>query len=375
MKLFLRLRPSVSFVPIAPERGRYDFFLTNSRRTVSLVIEDERLVRFVLGLDGTRSYDRLAAEFFGRDARGLGRLEKFVQFLIDRCIVEERDTALRVRQHSFRRVLNFLADFIPYYELFDTWKKITETSVVIVGLGAMGSWVANLLARSGFGNFTLIDDDPVEYSNLNRSLFDTGDVGRLKIDVVRAQIQDILPDSHVTLHQARLTPELIEDVLSRTGSQESAVVINCADHPSVDYTSQVIGRCCMEAKVPHVIAGGYNLHLSLIGPTVLPYESACVECMRRTLDEYSPPELHRGLRRLDRPRRNIGSLAPLVAISASFVANEVIRVAARSPRIRPAMTSRRAEYNFFTNEIHYLDLPRRPDCPWCSPNKSVSPEV
>ena len=117
---------------------------------------------------------------------------------------------------------------------------------------------------------------------------------------------------------------------------------------------------------PYVIAGGYNLHLSLIGMTVLPGKTACYHCGRLTLEERQSDDLI-DMRKLARPWRNIGNLAPLAAITASFAANEVIRLAISDTRVPPAMINRRGEFNFLTGEMHFVSLPARRECgciPW-----------
>jgi molybdopterin/thiamine biosynthesis adenylyltransferase len=113
--------------------------------------------------------------------------------------------------------------------------------------------------------------------------------------------------------------------------------------------------------MPYVIAGGYNLHLSLIGMTVIPGESACYQCGCITLDERQAGELE-NLRKLNRPWRNIGNLVPLAGITSSFAVNEVIRLAVRSSRLKPRMLNRRGEFNFLTNELHFIELPPRREC-------------
>src|SRR5205085_2811128 len=106
--------------------------------------------------------------------------------------------------------------------------------------------------------------------------------------------------------------------------------------PSVDATSALVNSACQPLHVPYIIAGGYNLHLGLVGLTVLPGASACYECSRISLSELQADDLV-GVRKLHRPWRNIGNLGPLAAVTSSFATNEVLRVAARSDRLRPAM--------------------------------------
>ena len=101
--------------------------------------------------------------------------------------------------------------------------------------------------------------------------------------------------------------------------------------------------------------------LGLIGMTVSPGVSACFNCSRITLDELEDKSLQ-GVRRLWRPKRNLGSLSPLTGITSSLATSEVLRLAVRSERLRPAMWNRRGEFNFLTNELSFVNLPPRPEC-------------
>jgi len=152
---------------------------------------------------------------------------------------------------------------------------------------------------------------------------------------------------------------------------ENKLVINCADYPNVDFTSQIINNVCVPLDIPFIISGGYNLHLSLLGPTVIPHKTACFDCMKFTLDELNKIGSKK-LIRLDRTRRSLGSLVPLTAISASFVINEAIMVLLKSPYIEPAMVNRRGEFNFFTNTINYIELPKRNECELCGGKVSAN---
>ena len=139
------------------------------------------------------------------------------------------------------------------------------------------------------------------------------------------------------------------------------VVVNCADFPSVDDTSRWIDVVCQSSKTPYVIAGGYNLHPSLIGMSVIPGKSACFRCSELRLEEHqadAPP----GVQRLKRRTRKIGSIAPTSAITASFAASEVLRLAVPSEALMPAMLNRRGEFNFLSGNIAFAAVPPHPAC-------------
>lgn len=356
-----RIRPSVSIIPISEERLRYDFFQTNTRRTISIKFDDDYLVDVLFMLNGEVEVDKIIEELEGKKADAI---KAFLIYLEKRCITEDVTISRKINSSPYRRVLNFLADFVPSPELFHVWENIQRSHVIIIGLGAMGSWITTLLSHSGIRNFTLVDGDRVEVSNLNRSLYDTEDIGKYKTTALLRKVKDINPESCVMEIKSFL--ESSDDVYKIINdlSGKDLIVINCADVPNVDYTSKIIGKTCMDTGVPFIISGGYNLHLSLLGPTIIPFETACYECIRLTLEEVNKPEM-KAIRKLYRPNRNIGNLAPLAGISASFVVSEVLRVVAKTQYVSPAMTNKRGEYNFLTNKINYIELPRRPDCTWC----------
>lgn len=76
--------------------------------------------------------------------------------------------------------------------------KLRRSHVAVFGLGGVGSYAAECLARSGVGTLTLVDQDTVSVSNINRQLCAlTSTVGQYKAEVVAARVQDINPDAVV----------------------------------------------------------------------------------------------------------------------------------------------------------------------------------
>ncbi|MEN3113203.1 ThiF family adenylyltransferase [Uliginosibacterium paludis] len=299
-------------------------------------------------------------EVSNRTGADLEHFQALVHALHASCILEDDSFAQWAAQSPWRRVLNFLGDYIPSNDVQDAFARLSDTEVIVLGVGAVGSWAATELCQSGVGRLVLVDKDTVETSNLNRSLYTQSNVGQYKVDALAQRLQRINPQLVVRpLRQMMSDSDDLAKLLQDAGP--ASIVINCADSPSVDATSAMVDAACQRAHTAYVIAGGYNLHLSLIGMTVLPGKSACYHCGRLTLENLQGDELV-GLRKLARPWRNIGNLAPLAAITASFAANEVIRVALSDSRIPPAMVNRRGEFNFLTSEMHFTSLPPRPEC-------------
>jgi len=92
--------------------------------------------------------------------------------------------------------------------------KVKAATVGIAGLGGLGSAIAIALARLGVGRLILADFDIVEPSNLNRQQYFLDQLGLPKTQATAANISRINPYVNVTLHQARVTPENIDQIFA-----------------------------------------------------------------------------------------------------------------------------------------------------------------
>ncbi len=90
-------------------------------------------------------------------------------------------------------------------------EKLQNSKVAIFGIGGVGSFVVEGLARGGIGNFILIDNDEVDITNLNRQLIAThSTVGKPKVEVAKERILDINPKANVEIHQEFFMPDSVE---------------------------------------------------------------------------------------------------------------------------------------------------------------------
>lgn len=86
--------------------------------------------------------------------------------------------------------------------------KLKNAYVAVFGVGGVGGYVVEALARSGVGKFDLIDNDTVALSNINRQIIAThSTVGKYKVDVMKERILDINPKAEVTVHKCLYLPE------------------------------------------------------------------------------------------------------------------------------------------------------------------------
>ena len=90
----------------------------------------------------------------------------------------------------------------------EAMQKLQNARVAVFGIGGVGGYTAEALARSGIGAIDLIDPDTVSITNINRQLFAThSTVGRLKAEVAKERLLDIYPELQVTVHPVFYTPE------------------------------------------------------------------------------------------------------------------------------------------------------------------------
>ncbi|GAB6087965.1 tRNA threonylcarbamoyladenosine dehydratase [Alkaliphilus crotonatoxidans] len=93
-------------------------------------------------------------------------------------------------------------------------EKLQKSKVAIFGIGGVGTFAVEALARTGIGHFVLIDDDDICLTNINRQLHATRKtVGRAKVEVMRERILEINPKAQVTIHQELYNSQSAERLL------------------------------------------------------------------------------------------------------------------------------------------------------------------
>lgn len=115
---------------------------------------------------------------------------------------------------------------------FEGAQRIFDGHAIVVGIGGVGSWVAEAFARSGVGRITLIDLDHVSESNINRQLQAlSATQGQAKIEAMRDRIAQINPQARVQLVDDFVTPDNWADCLRLAGVQpgERLAVVDACD--------------------------------------------------------------------------------------------------------------------------------------------------
>jgi molybdopterin-synthase adenylyltransferase len=119
-------------------------------------------------------------------------------------------------------------------------KKLKRSTVAIVGVGALGTNSAELLARAGVGKIILIDEDIIEQSNLQRqTLFDEEDVGKSKVEVARTKLEKINSLVDIEIYKKTINKNNI-DLLKK-----SDLVLDCTDNLETRF---LINKFCQQKK-------------------------------------------------------------------------------------------------------------------------------
>lgn len=122
--------------------------------------------------------------------------------------------------------------------LGDGVDTLAKKHVIVFGIGGVGSYVVEALARCGIGALTLVDKDVVDETNVNRQLIAlSSTIGRRKVDVAKERVLDINPDCRVAA------------VYERVDAENASSFLN-----SVDYAVDAID--CVTAKLALILAAG-----------------------------------------------------------------------------------------------------------------------
>ena len=138
---------------------------------------------------------------------------------------------------------------------------LADARAVVVGLGGLGGFVSEILARLGVGHLRLIDGDRFEENNLNRQLF-SHEIGmrNMKTDAVLSRIQHINSSVSLDMHDEFLTEENAESFF-----KDADVAVDCLDSIK---TRLIMEKACKKMKVPMVSAAvaGWFGHVTVIYP-------------------------------------------------------------------------------------------------------------
>ncbi len=363
MQQIYKLRSSIALTyrNIDLDKIVIDFFFTDIRKNISIEFSSKKIYDILFLFDGKTTIQDIIQKI---SITNIEAFLKVIKMLNEQCILLEVDTEYNEYFRDNFKVFHFLENYYSKISrVNEVFLKIKNSTVMIIGLGAVGSFVADILLANGVENFILVDNDTVAISNLPRQSFFEKDIGKYKIDCIAEKFMSI--NSNVKIE--KIHAFLDKDFFTQHNFNKIDLIINCADKPSVDTNSLIIGEYGIKNNIPHIIGGGYNFHISLIAQTVIPFKTACAKCLDTQLKEINSFK-DTDMKRLIREERKIGSFLPLCNIASSIISMESIKILSDLDKYLGTVNTRK-EFNAETLQIiDRMKFKKDPNCSWCSNN-------
>lgn len=215
-------------------------------------------------------------------------------------------------------------------------EKLKKAHILVVGLGGVGSWAAEMLCRAGAGAMTIVDADVVDVTNINRQMPALAStVGLPKCDIVAERLKAINPNVAVTKKQLFITPENIPTLMDEGNFD---FVVDAID--TLDPKGALIRECWRrEIKIVSSMGAGAKRNLADIRTGDLWKSEHCTlaKNVRRLLRDARGKHKLPVIYSVEEPRREairpnpeggkpiIGSLAYFTATFGCYIAEYVIK--------------------------------------------------
>ena len=224
-------------------------------------------------------------------------------------------------------------------------QRILASHALVIGAGGLGSPAALYLGSAGVGHITLVDDDVVDTTNLQRQIaHTTARVGRPKVDSIAQAVADINPDVHVTALRQRADAALLDTLVATAD-----VVLDCTDN---FHTRQAINRACVTHHKPLVSGAVIQFDGQVAVYDLRHTESPCYACV-------FPPDAAFEEARC----ATMGVFAPLVGIIGALQAAEALKLLAQ---VGTSLAGRLLMLDGRTMEWSAMQVARDSACNVCS---------
>jgi molybdopterin/thiamine biosynthesis adenylyltransferase len=222
-------------------------------------------------------------------------------------------------------------------------EKLLDATVLIVGLGGLGSPAALYLAAAGVGRLILCDHDSVDLSNLQRQVVHSQtSIGRPKVDSAADTLRGINPDVTLERIPHKLHGRELEEAVAR-----STVVLDATDNFGVRFE---LNRACVSARVPLVSAAAIRWEGQVALFDSRDPESPCYRCLYAEGDDSALNCSENGV------------IAPLVGVIGTCQAMETIKLITG---VGETLTGHVLYFDGKRMEWRRLRLPKDPSCPVC----------
>jgi molybdopterin-synthase adenylyltransferase len=223
-------------------------------------------------------------------------------------------------------------------------ERILAAHVLVIGAGGLGSPVALYLGSAGVGHITVVDDDTVDMTNLQRQVAHTvARVGSPKVNSIQAAIAQLNPGVRVTAIQARADAALLDDLVA-----QADVVLDCCDNFA---TRHAINAACVAHKKPLVSGAAirFDGQISVYDPR--DERSPCYACVFPAEATFEETRC-----------ATMGVFAPLVGIIGTMQAAEALKLISGAGK---PLTGRLLMLDGRAMEFTEVRVGRHAGCPVC----------
>ena len=229
-------------------------------------------------------------------------------------------------------------------------QMIANATVVVAGLGALGSNSANLLARAGIGTLRLVDRDVVDWTNLQRqSLFEEADAAQSlpKAEAAARYLKRI----NSTIRYEPITDDINPGNIERIVAGATVVV----DGLDNFYTRALVNQACVKHGIPWI----YGACLGTFGTAaaVLPGTSACLNCLLPEVAQATTPPLS---------CETVGVLGPIAALVAAWQSAQALKIVVGK---QAAVSPHLVHVELWDNDFSTLPMTRVAACSVCGQRK------
>ena len=162
----------------------------------------------------------------------------------------------------------------------DNIQKLNQSHVIVFGVGGVGGYVVEALVRSGIGHITIVDNDVVSLSNLNRQIIATQEtIGQKKVDVMKKRILSIHPECDVTTLDMFYLPETADQI----DLSQYDYVVDAID--TITSKIELAVRCDQKIPLISSMGTGNKMNPALLQVSDIYKTSVCplAKVMRREL--------------------------------------------------------------------------------------------
>lgn len=233
--------------------------------------------------------------------------------------------------------------FLPEIDV-EGQNRLLNSSVVIFGMGGLGSPAGMYLASSGVGELVLVDPDQVEVSNLQRQIVHMNDaLGQQKVESAARTLKALNPDVHIRSHNQALAGDELDDVV-----RQADVVMDGTDNFDARFA---INAACVRVGRPLVSAAVVRMEGQVSVYRLDHPDSPCYGCLYQNISEPAQNCAENGV---------LGSVAGLMGC---IQATEVIKVLLD---IGETLEGRLLLIDARTMEWQMVRLRKDPECPVCA---------